>query len=154
MIAGVPMLSRSEQASANVEQARELRAVGTSYREIRRALGLSAAQLGHVRRSLKREKAARTRLRSTAPAATDRDLPIARSVLPAGLRRSLIAAGHATLGDLADRLADPDRPGLETVPGIGPYRARQTRNLLDTLGLYSDTDDLEAAVAKVFPDLV
>lgn len=146
------MLSKSEQAAANVEQARDMRAAGQSYREIGRTLGLSSAQLGHVRRSLKREKGARTRLRSASATATDRDLPIARSVLSAGLRRSLIAAGYTTLGDLADRLADPDRPGLETVAGIGPYRARQIRGLLDTLGLFADTDDLQAAVAKLFPE--
>ena len=146
------MLSRGEQAAANVEQARALRGAGQSYREIRRALGLSAAQLGHVRRALKREKGARTRLRTGDPAASDRDLPIARSVLPVGLRRTLVAAGYATLGDLADRLADPDRPGLETLAGIGPHRARQIRTLLDTLGLFADTHDLEAAVAKVFPE--
>ncbi len=146
------MLSKSDQATLNVQHAREMRAAGRSYREIGRALRLSSAQLGHVRRSLKREKAARTRLRSTVTAATDRDLPISRSVLPAGLRRNLIAAGYTTLGDIADRIGDPDRPGLETLPGIGPFRARQVRTLLETLGLYADTHDLEAAVAKIFPE--
>lgn len=146
------MLCKSDQAALNVQHAREMRAAGGSYREIGRALGLSSAQLGHVRRSLKREKAARTRLRSTVTAATDRDLPISRSVLPAGLRRNLIAAGYTTLGDIADRIGDPDRPGLETLPGIGPFRARQVRTLLETLGLYADTHDLEAAVAKIFPE--
>ncbi len=146
------MLSKSDQAALNVQHAREMRAAGRSYRQIGRALGLSSAQLGHVRRSLKREKAARTRLRSTVTAATDRDLPISRSVLPAGLRRNLIAAGYITLGDIADRIGDSDRPGLETLPGIGPFRARQVRTLLETLGLYADTHDLEAAVAKIFPE--
>jgi hypothetical protein len=146
------MLSKSDQAALNVQYAREMRAAGRSYREIGRALRLSSAQIGHVRRSLKREKAARTRLRSTVTAATDRDLPISRSVLPAGLRRNLIAAGYTTLGDIADRIGDPDRPGLETLPGIGPFRARQVRTLLETLGLYADTHDLEAAVAKIFPE--
>ncbi len=146
------MLSRSEQAASNVEQARAMRTDGKSYREIRHALALTAAQLGHVRRSLKREKGARTRLRTTLSTATDRDLPISRSVLSPGLRRALVAAGYATLGDLADRLGDPDRPALETVAGIGPFRARQVRSLLDTLGLFADTQDLEAAVAKIFPE--
>src|ERR1700712_2778753 len=85
----LPMPSQPEQASANVEEARELRASGHSYREIRRMLGLTSGQLGHIRRALKREKAARTRLRKTTPQATDRDLPVGQTVLPAGLRKRL-----------------------------------------------------------------
>jgi hypothetical protein len=146
------MRNRSAEAALNVERARDLRAVGTPYREIRRALGLSAAQLGYVRRMLKREKAARTRLRAMSPMATDRDLPISRSVLPPGLRRALVAAGYATLGDLADHLGEPGFRGLESVPGIGPHRARQIRALLDTLGLFADTGDLQAAVEALFPE--
>lgn len=146
------MLSKAEQASLNVEQARELRATGTPYRQIGRQLGLTSAQLGHIRRTLKREKASRTRLRSTSPLATDRDLPISRSVLPAGLRQRLIASGYKTLGDLADRLADPDSPGLETMPGIGPHRARLVKRVLDHFGLLPGPSDLQAEIEKLFPE--
>ncbi|MFA6116935.1 MAG: hypothetical protein WC729_23245 [Sphingomonas sp.] len=146
------MLSQPEQAVQNLEQARGLRASGTPYREIGRRLGLTSGQLGHIRRALKREKGARTRLRSTRPEATDRDLPVNQSVLPSGLRRKLTASGYRTLGDLADRLADPDFPGLETVPGIGPHRARLVKGLLDHFGLLPGPSDLQAAVERLFPE--
>lgn len=146
------MLSQAEQATMNLETARDLRAAGLAYREIRRRLGLTPAQLGHIRRALKREKAGRTRLRSAQPQATDRDLPVNRSVLPLGLRRSLAASGYRTLGDLADRLADPDLPGLETIPGVGPYRARLVKGLLDHYGLLPGPADLQAAIERLFPE--
>lgn len=147
------MLSPSQLATLNVEEARALRAAGRSYRQIGRLLGLSSGRLGHVRRTLKREKAAMTRLRSRAPDATDRDLPVGQSILPPGLRKSLVAAGYRTLGDLADRLADPDRPGFQAVPGIGAHKAEQIRRLLDHYGLLPPVDDLRAAIALIFPDL-
>jgi hypothetical protein len=147
------VLSKAEQASLNVEQARELRTAGLSYRQIGRQLGLTSAQLGHVRRTLKREKAGRTRLRKSGAQIDDRDLTIGRSVLPAGLRQRLAASGYRTLGDLSDRLADPDFPGLETMPGIGPHRARLVRRLLDHYGLLPGPGDLQAAVEELFPDL-
>ena len=146
------MLSQPEQAVQNLEEARGLRAAGTSYREIRRRLGLTAGQLGHIRRALKREKGARTRLRKAMPDATDRDLPVSQSVLPPGLRQRLTASGYRTLGDLADRLADPDFPGLETMPGIGPHRARLLKGLLDHFGLLPGPSDLQAAVERLFPE--
>lgn len=146
------MQSPPEQAAMNLEQARELRASGSTYREIRRQLGLSAGQLGHIRRALKREKGAKTRLHSRTPNATDRDLPVAGSVLPSGLRRRLISSGYRTLGDLADRLADPDLPGLETIPGIGPHRARLVQGVLDHFGLLPGPSDLQAAVERLFPE--
>jgi len=146
------MLSPSQLATLNLEEARSLRAAGWSYRRIGRKLGLSSGQLSGVRRALKREKAAVTRLRSRAPDATDRDLPVGQSVLPPGLRRTLVAAGYRTLGDLADRLADPDRPGLEAVPGIGTHRAALVTRLLDHYGLMPGVDDLPAAIAEIFPD--
>lgn len=146
------VLSKAEQASLNVEQARDLRASGAPYRQIGRQLGLTSNQLSHVRRTLKREKASRTRLRTASPQATDRDLPISRSVLPAGLRQRLISSGYKTLGDLADRLADPDFPGLETVPGIGPHRARQVRRVLDHFDLLPGPSDLRAAIEDIFPE--
>lgn len=147
------MLSQPEQAILNLEQARGLRASGRSYREIRHQLGLSSGQLGHIRRALKREKAARTRLHSTTPHATDRDLPVSQSVLPSGLRQRLTLSGFRTLGDLADRLADPDFPGLETMPGIGPHRARLVKGVLDHFGLLPGPSDLQAAVERLFPEL-
>jgi hypothetical protein len=146
-------MSQAEQASLNVEQARDLRAAGTSYREIGRRLGLTSNQLSHIRRTLKREKASRTRLRSTSPQATDRDLPVSRSVLPPGLRQRLTASGYKTFGDLADRLADPDFPGLETMPGIGPHRARLVKRMLDHYGLLPGPSDLQAEIEKLFPEL-
>ncbi len=147
------MFSQAEQAAANLEQARDLRAAGLTYRAIRRRLQLTSAQLGLIRRKLKLEKAGRTRLRSGNPDATDRDLTIGRSALPKGLRQTLFAAGYRTLGDVADRLADPDRPGLETIPGVGPHRARLVERLLDSFGLLTGPDDLKSAVEDIFPEL-
>lgn len=147
------MLSRQEQAVANVEEGRALRAAGLSYRQIGRKLGLTSGQLGHVRRSLKREKAAGTRLRSGKPGATERDLPVGQSVLPPGLRRTLTAAGYRTLGDLADRLADRDLPGLEAMVGIGPHKAALVKRVLDHYGLLPGTNDLQAEIEKLFPEL-
>lgn len=146
------MLSQSEQATMNLEQARDLRASGRSYREIRRHLGLTSGQLGHIRRVLKREKAARTRLRSTKPHATDRDLPVSQSVLPLGLRQRLASSGYRTLGELADGLADPNLSALETIPGIGPHRARLVKRVLHHCGLLSDPRDLRAEVERLFPE--
>jgi hypothetical protein len=146
------MQSQPEQAHQNLEQARDLRAAGTPYREIRRRLGLTSGQLAHIRRALKREKAGRTRLHNANRQATDRDLPVSQSVLPGGLRKRLTASGYRTLGDLADRLADPDFPGLETMPGIGPHRARLVKTLLDHFGLLPGPSNLQAAVERLFPE--
>ncbi|AQR74471.1 hypothetical protein [Sphingomonas sp. LM7] len=136
----------------NVEEARALRASGCTYRQIRRQLGLTTGQLGHVRRTLSREKAGGTRLLRTTPNATDRDLPVSRSVLPSGLRRQLTSSGYKTLGDLADRLSDPDLPGLQAMPGIGPHKAALVKRLLDHYGLLPGTDDLQGAIEALFPD--
>ncbi|WP_336968439.1 hypothetical protein [Sphingobium aromaticiconvertens] len=136
----------------NLEQARELRASGRSYRDIGRTLALTSGQLGHIRRTLKREKGARTRLRRAKPDSTDRDLPVSQSILPTGLRKRLTASGYRTLGDLADRLADPDFPGLETLPGIGPHKARLVKGVLDHFGLLPGPDDLQFAVEHLFPE--
>lgn len=146
------MLSRATQASLNLDQARDLRAHGRSYREIRRELGITACQLSHIRRALKREKAARTRLAKAMPGATERDLPIAQSVLPPGLRKTLMSAGYRTLGDLSDRIADPGLPNLESLPGVGPHRARLVTGLLDHFGLLPGPADLRAAVENLFPE--
>jgi hypothetical protein len=147
------MLSQLDQVTVNVETARALRAAGVSYRDIGRRLALTSSQLGHIRRTLKREKGGRTRLRSADPHATDRDLLVSRSVLPVGLRHALTAAGYRTLGDLADRLADPDLPGLEAMPGIGPHRARLVKGVLDHFGLLPGPSDLRAEIEALFPEL-
>lgn len=147
------MLSLPEQAMLNLEQARDLRASGCAYREIGRRLGLTSNQLSHIRRTLKRQKAASTRLRTRQPDATDRDLPVGQSVLPPGLRTLLKSLGYLTLGDLADRLADPDLPGLATVSGIGPHRLQLIRRLLDHYGLLAGAEDLQAEVEHLFPEL-
>jgi hypothetical protein len=146
------MLSRSQLATLNLEDARTLRASGQSYRQIKRQLGLTSAQIGLIRRTLSREKAGNTRLLRTTPDATDRDLPVGRSALPAGLRKQLAASGYRTLGDLADRLGDPDLPGLEAMPGIGPHRAALVKRLLDHYGLLPGADDLQRAIEALFPD--
>jgi hypothetical protein len=146
-------VSPFEQAALNLEQARELRASGCSYRLIGRQLGLSSSQLCHIRRALKREQAAITRLRKISPQASARDLPVRQSALPPGLRESLANSGHRTLGDVADRLADPDLPRLEALPGIGPHRALLVRRLLDRFDLVAGSSDLAAAVEKIFPEL-
>ncbi len=147
------MPSPLEQVSANLAAARALRAEAVPYREIGRRLGLTTSQLGHIRRTLKREKAGQTRLQTTMPGASARDLPVSRSALPAGLRRILTGAGYRTLGDLADRLADPDQPSLAAMQGLGPFRLQLIRTLLDQYALRSGSNDLQAEVEKLFPEL-
>ena len=147
------MLSQLEQVSANLAAARALRAEGVAYRVIGRRLALTTSQLGHIRRTLKREKAGQTRVHRTMPVATARDFPVGRSALPAGLRGILTRAGYRTLGDLADRIADRDQPGLETMPGLGPVRIRLVRALLDEFGLRAGSSDLQAEIEALFPDL-
>lgn len=148
------MLSALDLAHINLNEARQLRAAGMSYRSIARRLRLSPSQLSHIRRALKREKAARTRLRKSNPAADDRALPIGQSALPADLRRRLIGAGFATLGDVAERIVDPDLSGLETISGIGAHRVRRIKALLDQFGMLPDgPDDLRAQIEQLFPEL-
>lgn len=147
------MLSVVAQAALNLEQARSMRSDGRSYREIGRRLGLSSGQLSHIRRALKREKAARTRLRKADPQAQWSALPISQSFLPAGLRKTLVAAGCHTLGDLAARVASPDFAGLETIDGIGPHRARLVNSLLDQYEMRQGPDDIRASVEALFPEL-
>lgn len=147
------MPSPLEQVSANLAAARALRAEAVPYREIGRRLGLTTSQLGHIRRTLKREKGGRTRLLTTMPGATARDLLVSRSALPAGLRRILLDAGFRTLGDLADRIADADQPPLESLPRLGPIRVRIIRNLLDEFALRAGSSDLQAEIEMLFPEL-
>ncbi|TGX50288.1 hypothetical protein E5A73_17885 [Sphingomonas gei] len=146
------MLSKLQQAALNLEEARGLRASGAGYREIGRKLGLSSAQLSHIRRALRREKAAGTRLKSAMPGATSRDLPVAQSGLPAGLRKNLVKSGYRTLGDLADRVSDPALPRIETIPGIGPHKADLVKRLLEYYGLLAGRSDLPAEIERLFPE--
>jgi hypothetical protein len=146
------MLSKLEQAALNLEEARELRASGCSYRQIGRKLDLTSGQLSHIRRALSREKSAGTRLRSTMPGATSRDLPVGQSGLPAGLRMRLTSSGYRTLGDLADRLSDPELPGLEALPGIGPHKAALVKRLLGYHGLLLGRSDLPKEIERLFPE--
>lgn len=147
------MPSPLEQVSANLVAARALRAEAVPYREIGRRLGLTTSQLGHIRRTLKREKAGRTRMLTTTPGGTARDLPVGRSALPAGLRRLLIEAGYRTLGELADRIGDADQPPLESLPGLGPVRVRIIRTLLDDFALRAGSSDLRGEIEALFPEL-
>ncbi|WP_010186038.1 hypothetical protein [Sphingomonas sp. PAMC 26605] len=147
------MLSPLEQVSINLAAARALRAEAMPYRAIGRRLGLTTSQLGHIRRTLKREKAGQTRLQTTMPGATARDLPVGRSALPAGLRNILMRAGYRTLGALADRIADPDQSGLESIPGVGPFRTRLICAVLDQFGLNAGPADLRGEIEKLFPEL-
>lgn len=146
------MLSKLEQAAQNLEEARAMRASGSTYRQIGRKLGLTSGQLSHIRRSLKREKSSNTRLMSAMPGATSRDLPVSQCGLPAGLRKSLTASGYKTLGDLADRLAESGRSGLEATPGIGPYRTTLVTRLLASHGLSTAHGDLPAEIERLFPE--
>lgn len=146
------MLSQFEQANLNLDRAREMRAGGLSYREIGRKLALTSNQLSRIRRVLKRAKASHTRLRKANPGATDRDLLVMQSVLPSGLRQTLKDAGYRTLGDLADRMTDPDFPGFASLPGIGRHKAQMVNALLDHHGILAGSDDLQAAVEALFPE--
>jgi len=147
------MLSKAQQARANLDRARELRAAGRSYRQIGRQLGLTSSQLCRIRKTLMREKGALTRLRLARPGSTPRDLTVGACDLPPALRRLLTGAGYRTLGDLADRLLDPELPGLEAIPGVGRGRASMVRDMLDRLGLLPETSDLRARVEALFPEL-
>ena len=85
--------------------------------------------------------------------AGERDFPVGQSVLPSGLRQLLSGSGYRTLGDLSDRVADLSLPGLESITGIGPHRARLIAGLLEHFGLLPGPPDLRAAVEQLFPEL-
>ncbi|WP_404337885.1 hypothetical protein AB2M62_03630 [Sphingomonas sp. MMS12-HWE2-04] len=143
------MLSALDLAQSNLDEARQLRAAGLAYRAIARRLALSPSQIAHIRRGLKR-----TRLRKADPDADDRALPVSQSVLPMDLRRRLLEAGFLSLGDLADRIAQPDLPGLEAIPGFGPHRAHRVKTLLDQFGMLpAGPNDLRAQIEQLFPEL-
>lgn len=146
------MLSLAAQAALNLEQARDLRAEGLAYREIRRRLGISVGQLAHIRRTLKREKGAQTRLARTRPSATPRDLPVRQCALPRGLRDVLHSSGYRTLGEIADRMVDPELRGLEMLAGIGPHRASLVTALLERFDLLPGPADLKAEIERIFPE--
>lgn len=147
------MYSRAQQANLNIEHAREMRARGLSYRDIRRQLAISPSQISHIKRALKREKGAKTRLRNNSPDATSRDIPIRQTVLPPGLRDRLVAYGFRTLGDIADRLAEPDFAGLHVIGGLGPYKVRLITDLMDHYELLPGSDDLQDTIEHLFPEL-
>ncbi len=147
------VISIAQQARANLDRARELRAAGRTYRQIRRQLGLTSSQICRIRRTLKREKAGLTRLSLADPKATPHELSVGACDLPPALRRLLAAAGFKTLGDIAERLNDPALPGLEAMPGIGPGRATMVREMLERLELLEGPKDLQARVEAVFPEL-
>lgn len=147
------MLSRPEQAAMNLDQARHLRSTGLSYAQIRQSLDLTVSQIALIRRTLKRTKAAETRLHRKETGATVRDLPIGQCTLPPDLRKRLTAAGFRTLGDLELQLADPTLAGLETLPAIGPYRMRLIKRMLEHYDLLPGRNDLKAAIEELFPDL-
>ena len=94
------MISIAQQARANLERARELRAAGRTYRQIRRQLGLTSSQICRIRRTLKREKAGLTRLSLLNPKATPHELSVGACELPPALCHA--AADHGRL--LADTL--------------------------------------------------
>lgn len=146
------MLNKLQQARANLDAARRLREAGRTYRQIRRQLGLTPAQIQRIKRELAREKGAVTRLRQRRPTAEPRDFTVNACSLPPGVRQLLIAAGYRTLGDLADRLADPDLPGLEAIAGIGPTKAEMVHHLLDRHGLLPGPSDLQSKVEALFPE--
>lgn len=147
------MLNKLQQARANLAAARRLREAGRSYRQIRRELGLTPAQIGRIKRELGREKGALTRLRQRRPDVEPRDYSVNASSLPPTLRRLLVAAGYRTLGDLADRLSDPDAARLETIAGIGPTKADMIRDLLDRHALLAGSDDLQSKIEALFPEM-
>lgn len=147
------MLSALDLAQDNLDEARRLRAAGIAYRVIARRLRLSPSQTAHIKRNLKREKAARTRLRNARPDADDRGLPVSQAALPPELRQLLQKAGYVTLGDIAESLSDPDRPPLRTLLGIGPHRERRVQSLLDQLGMLPERpSDLRSQIEQLFPE--
>lgn len=147
------MLNKLQQARINLNATRRLRAAGHTYWQIKRELRLTSAQLRRIRRELGREKGAITRLRKRLPKAGPRDFSVNAASLPRDLRTRLIGAGYRTLGDLADRIADPDLPRLETIAGIGPSRAELVHDLLDYYGLRAGSDDLQSEIEALFPEL-
>lgn len=146
------MLNKLQQARANLDAARGLREAGRTYRQIRRQLGLTSAQIQRIKRELGREKGALTRLRQRRPGAEPRDFTVNACSLPPGIRKLLIAAGYRTLGELADRLVDPELPGLEAIAGIGPTKAEMVHRLLDRHGLLPGPSDLQSKVEALFPE--
>ncbi len=157
VVYGIGHMPQTDQAKgiiSNIEQARSMRASGLSYRAIRVELGVGASQLRNIRRGLRREKAGYSILKLRAADASNRDLPVKCSVLPAGLRKALLTSKIChTLGDLADRLADPKFPGLETLPGIGPHRSALVKRLLNELCVRPACFDLRDEVELTFPEL-
>ena len=144
----------SRDTQANLLRARELRDEGQSYRQIRRALRLSRGQASHIKRTLVRQLREANRLRRLMANGSARDVPVRSSGLPASLRLRLIGAGYVTLGDIADAIGDPDRPGPASISGIGPVAVQRIHDLLASVGLHAaGGEDLQATVEALFPEL-
>lgn len=144
----------NRDTQVNLLRARELRDQGHSYRQIRRALRLSRGQASHIKRTLVRQLREANRLRRLTADGSAREVPVRSSGLPPSLRARLVGAGYLTLGDIADAIGDPDRPGPASVAGIGPVAVRRIHDLLASVGLHAaGGDDLQATVEALFPEL-
>lgn len=148
-------MTRRPDTEVNLAQARALRDEGRSYRQIRRALALTRGQGAWLKKRLVRERRLARQLQRELDAAPAAALPVRRSGLPPQLRARLIGAGYHTLGDIADAIADPDRPGPAAISGIGRVALSRITALLASVGLgTAPGGDLEASVAALFPEMV
>lgn len=147
-------MTRRSDIEVNLTLARELRDAGRSYRQIRRALALTRGQGAWLKKRLIRERRVAGQLQRQLDAAPAAELAIHRSGLPPQLRRRLIGAGYATLGDVAAAIADPDRLGPASVPGIGPVALARIGALLASVGLgIAPGGDLQASIEALFPEM-
>jgi hypothetical protein len=147
-------MTRRADVEIALAQARALRDAGRSYRQIRRALALTRGQGAWLKKRLIRERRLAGQLQRQLDAAPAAALPVRRSGLPPQLRARLIGAGYQTLGDIADAIADPDRPGPAAVGGIGPVALARIAALLASVGLGTAAGgDLQASVEALFPEM-
>lgn len=147
-------MTRRPDTEVNLAHARALRDEGRSYRQIRRALALTRGQGAWLKKRLVRERRLAGQLQRELAVAPAAALPVRRSGLPPQLRARLIGAGYQTLGDIADAIADPDRPGPAAVSGIGPVALARITALLASVGLGTAADgDLQASVEALFPEM-
>lgn len=147
-------MTRRSHTEVNLALARELRERGRSHRQIRRALALTRGQGAWLKKRLIRERRLATQLQRLLGDAPAAELPVRRSGLPPVLRARLIGAGYVTLGDIADAIADPDRSGPSSVPGIGPVALARIAALLASVGLgTAEGGDLQSSVEALFPEM-
>ena len=147
-------MTRRSDIEVNLALARELRDGGRSYRQIRRALALTRGQGAWLKKRLIRERRMATQLQRLLGETPAAELPVRRSGLPPQLRARLIGAGYATLGDIAEAIADPDRPGPASVSGIGPVALARVTALLASVGLGTAAGgDLQSSVEALFPEM-